>query len=126
HVGYLICSAGSCENGFRASDSSLNVIGGTSGGTPVFAGIVALINQRMNARQGNVNPGLYTVAAVAPHAFYYVANGAHWMPCRSGSTGCSRGVIGYTAGRGYDLASGLGSIDAFKLVTTWPLVLSPR
>src|SRR5690349_9329645 len=45
-VGYLTCSGGSCVNGYRQSDNTLNVVGGTSAGTPVFAGIVALINQQ--------------------------------------------------------------------------------
>jgi len=126
HVGYLICSAGSCVNGFRASDDSLTVIGGTSVGAPVFAGIIALLDQKLNSAQGNVNPGLYVVASAAPGAFHDIVHGANWLPCQPGSPGCSHGVIGYTATRGYDLATGLGSIDVFKLLTAWPSLLSPR
>jgi len=126
HVGYLICSAGSCVNGFRASDDSLTVIGGTSVGAPVFAGIVALLNQKVNSAQGNVNPGLYMIASTVPNTFHDIANGANWLPCQAGSPGCSNGVIGYTAARGYDLATGLGSVDVFKLLTAWPSLFSPR
>ncbi|MFI5317842.1 MAG: protease pro-enzyme activation domain-containing protein, partial [Myxococcota bacterium] len=32
--GYLICSEGSCVNGFRAADQTLNVVGGTSAAAP--------------------------------------------------------------------------------------------
>jgi subtilase family serine protease len=126
HVGYLICSAGNCVNGFRASDDSLTVIGGTSVGAPVFAGIVALLNQQLNSAQGNVNPGLYVIASTVPGTFHDIVNGANWLPCQSGSPGCSFGVIGYTATRGYDLATGLGSVDVFKLLTAWPSLVSPR
>src|SRR5262249_23591811 len=52
HDGYLICSQGSCVNGFRAADNSLTVVGGTSAATPAFAGIVALLNQKRGGRQG--------------------------------------------------------------------------
>lgn len=75
HDGYLICSGGSCVNGFRFSDGSLNIAGGTSVGTPVFAGIVVLINQMMNSRQGNVNPALYQLYGLAPDAFHDITEG---------------------------------------------------
>ena len=34
---------------------------------------------------------------------------------------CVEGFVGYHAGPGYDLATGLGSIDAYNLVTQWTL-----
>jgi len=80
----------------------------------------------VNSAQGNVNPGLYIIASTVPNTFHDIANGANWLPCQSGSPGCSNGVIGYTAARGYDLATGLGSVDVFKLLTAWPSLLSPR
>jgi len=126
HAGYLICSAGSCVNGFRASDDSLTVIGGTSVGAPVFAGIIALLDQKVNSAQGNVNPGLYVIASAVPAAFHDIVNGANWLPCQAGSPGCAFGVIGYTTARGYDLATGLGSIDVFKLLTAWSSLFAPR
>jgi len=118
--GYLICSLGSCTNGFRASDSSLFVVSGTSVPTPIFAGIVALINQRMGRPQGNVNPGLYKLAQTVPDAFHDITTGGNWMPCQTGSVNCAHGgLLGYGASRGYDLATGLGSIDGFRLVSGW-------
>ncbi len=120
--GYLICSTGSCVNGFRASDSTLFAVSGTSVPTPIFAGIVALINQRMGTPQGNVNPGLYKLAQTVPETFHDVTSGGNWMPCQTGTVNCPHGgFIGYSAGRGYDLATGLGSIDVFRLVSGWPL-----
>lgn len=120
--GYLICSGGSCVNGFRASDSTLFVVSGTSATTQEFAGIVALLNQRMGTPQGNVNTGMYKLAQTAPTAFHDITTGGNWMPCKAGSLNCpGGGLIGYSAGRGYDLVTGIGSIDAFKLVTEWPM-----
>jgi subtilase family serine protease len=123
HDGYLICSGGSCVNGFRFADGILNVAGGTSVGTPAFAGIVVLINQMMNSRQGNVNPALYQLYGLAPDAFHDITEGGNEVPCLAGSRDCqSSGFLGYPASPGYDLATGLGSIDAFKLLTAWPAV----
>jgi subtilase family serine protease len=118
--GYLICSQGSCVNGYRAADSTLTVVGGTSAGTPAFAGIVALLNQLTGTRQGNVNPRLYQLAAASSDAFHDIASGNNMVPCTAGSTGCPNGgQIGYSATAGYDLATGLGSIDAYRFAMEW-------
>ena len=117
---YLICSQGSCVNGYRAVDSTLTVVGGTSAGTPAFAGVVALLNQLTGTRQGNVNPRLYQLAATSSDAFHDITSGDNKVPCTAGSTGCPNGgQIGYSAAAGYDLATGLGSIDAYRLAMEW-------
>jgi subtilase family serine protease len=125
HVGYLVCSLGSCVSGFRATDGTLNVAGGTSAAAPTFAGIVALLNQAANSRQGNVNPGLYRLASIAPAVFHDIDSGGNQVPCRLGTTNCPNGgTIGYTAAAGYDLATGLGSIDALGLIASWPMAVT--
>ena len=45
--------------------------------------------------------------------------GDNIVPCGQGSIDCLTGSIGYKAGPGYDMATGLGSIDANALVTQW-------
>jgi len=121
HDGYLICSQGSCVNGYRSSSGSLTVVGGTSVAAPSFAGIVALLNQKLGTRQGNINSILYNLAATAPTAFHDITGGGNQVPCQAGSTGCpSTGTIGYSAGPGYDQATGLGSVDVGTLITVWP------
>ncbi len=121
HDGFLICSQGSCVNGYRAADSSLTVFGGTSASVPVFAGLVALINQKIGTPQGNVNPMLYSLAANAPYVIHDVTSGDNRVPCTSGTKDCPSGTssIGFSAGVGYDLVTGLGSVDAFSLATEW-------
>ena len=132
HDPYLICSssraqsisgAQDCVSGFRASDQTVDVIGGTSAPTPAFAGIVALINQKTGSAQGNINPVLYTLAAAASDAFHDITTGNNREPCQIGTPDCpDGGDIGFAAGPGYDQATGLGSIDAFNLVTQWASV----
>ena len=124
HDSTLICSLGSCVNGFRASDGSLNVVGGTSVGAPAFAGIVAILNQATQSNGlTNINPTLYALAVSHPAAFHDITTGNNIVPCTSGSTGCPASApfqIGFNAGTGYDLVTGLGSVDANVLATNWP------
>ena len=113
HDGIIICSQGSCQTGYRRnSDQTFTVIGGTSAAAPAFAGIAALANQRLGARQGNLNPQIYSLAATAPWAFTDVTKGDNKVPCQIGTADCSSSPIGYQAAAGYDLATGWGSVDA--------------
>jgi len=135
HDGYLICDekfdsstntfSPTCVSPFGFRDSAagnLAVVGGTSVGPPIMASIVALINQFTNhaTGSGNINPVLYPLAASLPAAFHDVTTGNNQVPF---SPPCVLSTqIGYTATAGYDLATGLGSIDAFALVTNWSSV----
>jgi subtilase family serine protease len=89
------------------------VCGGTSAASPSFAGLMALVVQSAGARQGNANTAFYSLAnnqkAGGAAVFHDVAAGNNSVP----------GVTGYTAAAGYDLASGLGSVDANVLVIHW-------
>lgn len=102
------------------------VSGGTSAAAPVFAGILALLNQYLVSKGiqaqpglGNVNPTLYALAAAGGGAFHDIAVGNNVVPCNTGTLNCSTGTLGFHAGAGYDLASGLGSVDAAMLVKLW-------
>lgn len=120
HDGYLICSQGGCVNGFRKMDQTLTVIGGTSAASPVFAGIVTLMNQKLGMRLGNINTNLYSLAASAPSVFHDITTGNNMVPCQAGTTDCPNGgMIGYSAGAGYDFVTGLGSIDVGALIGAW-------
>jgi subtilase family serine protease len=120
HDGYLICSRSSCVDGFRRSDGTLNIIGGTSAAAPTFAGVVALLVRQTNQPQGNVNPILYGLAATTPNAFHDITMGDNMVPCTQGSKDCpGSGMIGFSAGPGYDLTTGLGSVDVGALAAAW-------
>jgi subtilase family serine protease len=128
--GYVFCtqlselgiagSGSSCADGIAdAVDTNFSLIGGTSVSAPVFAGMVALLNQYTATTQGNINPSLYQLAATAPSAFHDVTSSDNKVACEAGTLAgqptailCpSTGVIGYAAAAGYDLATGLGSLD---------------
>jgi uncharacterized protein (TIGR03437 family) len=92
--------------------------GGTSAATPVFAGIIALLNQyERSGGQGNINPNLYRLAQT--NIFHDITTGSNVVPCVAATPNCVNGSFGYYAGIGYDLVTGLGSVDAYNLVTEW-------
>jgi len=131
HDGYLIFTSDSsaCGSTRRASATMCQAIfGGTSVGAPLFAGLTALLNQSVLASRlqtnpglGNLNPTLYALARSAPNAFHDVTTGDNiiTVTCRAGQRNCTPGPVGYTAGTGYDLVTGLGSVDAGALFTAW-------
>jgi len=98
-----------------------------------MAAIMALIDQKYG-RQGQADYTLYALAQQKPSAFHDITMVGNNVPCVEDngvfSPNCgpnTGGVIdpgfptlsGYVATTGYDLASGLGSIDANVLVTNW-------
>jgi len=113
HDGYLVYTGG-----------SLQIYGGTSVTAPSFAGLTALLNQSLGSNGvGNINPNLY---ALAPSGwgsgmFHDITTGNNvvTVTCPKRTPNCGTTPQGYSAGVGYDQATGLGSVDAFVLVTGW-------
>ncbi len=108
------------------SRGSLIGVGGTSAAAPAFAGLVALLNQALVANQtvaqpglGNINPTLYRMAQASKDAFHDITGGDNFVPCVQGSPDCVNGSLGYAGAAGYDMATGLGSVDAAKLIAAW-------
>jgi len=129
HDPYLFCSSdvgsqgvnGPCTNGFLNSSSATTLAGGTSFSAPIFAGILALINQKQNSNgQGLINTILYQLAAnssVYASAFHDITSGNN--DCTAGSGFCLS-TDGFSANAGYDAVTGLGTIDANNLAAAWP------
>ncbi len=134
HDPYLLCTSdtsnwtsgqsASCDLGFRDSASNvLTAAGGTSFATPVFAGMVALINQKQNysTGQGLLNTELYKLASNAAtygSVFHDITTGTN--ACLASSGLCSAaGESAYAAKTGYDQATGLGSFDTNALAGAW-------
>jgi hypothetical protein len=90
--------------------------------------MVAILNQEKGytAGQGLLNPTLYTLAANSTSyasGFHDVTTGNNACPSSLGANYCSGAAeTDYSAGAGYDLATGLGSIDLANLAaaTGWP------
>ena len=118
HDGTFYCVSGSCSSGF----STNRVVGGTSVAAPSFAGILALVEQKINSRIGNAGPVLYALAASPYNANVYhdITSGNNNSPCFAGTNNCpSGGSIGYSAGVGYDQATGWGSVNVTNLAAYW-------
>jgi hypothetical protein len=111
---------------FLLMDGELVIVGGTSAGAPLFAGMVALLNQYVVSNNvqdrpglGNVNPRLYQLAQTATGVFHDIAVGDNIVPCKAGTPDCTDGAYGYKTGPGYDQVTGLGSIDISNLAEKW-------
>ncbi len=120
HYPYIMYSGGSTLH-----------VGGTSVSSPAFAGIVALLNHYLVANGtlaqpglGNINPELYRLAQATTDVFHDIRNGDNFVPCEQSSPACSASGMGFAAGPGYDLATGLGSVDAGHLVAEWKSALT--
>jgi pseudomonalisin len=100
HDGYMIV-----ENG------TYWVISGTSAASPSFAGLMALVVQaKRGGGQGNANPSLYALSNASRSSFHATPSGNNSVP----------GQTGFTAsGAQYNLATGLGSVDASALAGAW-------
>jgi len=92
--------------------------GGTSLGAPMFAGIAALINQNQGGRIGNADWGLYQLGPNQNNST---------VGLRDVTSGDNHfnGVAGFSAGPGYDQATGWGTPDIDQLVAAWKSAVKP-
>jgi len=101
--------------------------GGTSVASPAFAGIMSLVNQKTGTPQGVPGFALYKLVTKQANAFHDIPSGSSIATaCYAGTPNCTAssgdyyGILsGYNTGTGYDLATGLGSVDANNLVSNW-------
>jgi subtilase family serine protease len=87
---------------------------GTSEATPLFAGIVALADQVAGHPLGLINPDLYQLSAEHARGIVDVTSGYNTVSFSQG--GREHIVPGFHAGPGYNLASGVGTINALYFV----------
>ncbi len=154
---YIICEADFSPFGptpgynepCSLTDLHFVTLGGTSASAPAFAGMMALVDEKTNSRQGNANYALYNLAAQSGAScdasqqtsggptsciFHDITKGNNSVPCGAGTPNCGTapadgyGILvdpqnatspAWTTTSGYDLATGLGSVDAFNLVNAW-------
>ncbi len=114
-----------------------SAFGGTSVSTPIAAGMAVLLNQYIGSGVGPINQQLYTLIYKNSFSvFHDVISGTNSVtggtsdnvvPCAAGTPSfeptvlrCpSGGTMGYAAGAGYDLVTGLGSLDIDGFVRAW-------
>jgi len=148
HDGFLLCYDGSCQYTVNPDGSfsltQASVIGGTSASAPSMAGVLALVEQKNGQYQGLANYKFYALANAqtgncnsssltnptqpSTCVFNDVTQGSNSMTCIGTSPGCTVAIAGtttykqlsgYAAGAGYDLATGLGSVNVANLVSAW-------
>jgi trimeric autotransporter adhesin len=135
YVYYPICaSPGDCLNTNSAGAVYVTSVGGTSAASPSMAAIQALVDQATKSRQGQADYVYYALAgkAGAAAAFRDIKVGGNEVPCYAGTSNCALGTSGssagwfaesgYSAGVGYDQASGLGTVDVANLIQEWTTI----
>jgi kumamolisin len=98
-----VCGDADPNSGYNVFvDGSTIVVGGTSAVAPLWAGLIALLNQQLGVSAGFLNPKLYamTTSPSAPAPLHDIT---------SGSNGA------YSAGVGWDAVTGLGRPDGTLL-----------
>jgi hypothetical protein len=132
HDGYLICVEGTCQTSTSNGQTMLEnafIVGGTSAATPAMAGIMALIEQKIGAYQGLINFNLYKLAAAdklpACNSSHLLnpqsPNSCNFYDTTAGNNNVP-GQVGFNAGVGFDLTTGLGSVNAENLLNAWSTI----
>lgn len=142
---YLVCvsAAGSCTYSATAENTDQE-IGGTSAASPAMAGVMALINQKAGGPWGSPNAELYSLAAKQNYSScsaetVTTSSGCYFNDidketnaqacdfsdnspnCAIIHSGDELGVLpGFPGTLGYDLATGLGSLNVANIVNVWP------
>jgi len=99
---------------YRGAPAGWSASCGTSEATPLFAGIVALADQLAGHSLGLINPALYQLSAEHAPGIIDVTSGSNTVSFGQG--GRKDTVRGFAARKGYDLASGVGTVNAEYLV----------
>jgi hypothetical protein len=135
HDPYILCLEGSCEPNSQG-EIFVYFISGTSASAPSFAGIMALIDQAggeaADSRQGVANYILYRLAsAESGYPSSCDGSNASALPasnCIFNDVTVGNNVVPgevgneYQAGVGYDMTTGLGSVNVANLVNQWGTV----
>ncbi len=94
------------------------LFGGTSAGTPQWAAITAIADQKAGHGLGFINRALYQIGQARSHysaSFHDVTSGDNSAP----------GVLGFSSGSGWDAPTGLGSPRTDQLVDYLIQFVSP-
>jgi subtilase family serine protease len=115
-----IAMSGACSGlvvtyqSFAPGPAGWYVVCGTSEASPLFAGIVALADQVAHHSLGLINPALYALSAEHAPGLVDVTKGNNTVAFTQ--NGKLYTVKGFSAGPGYDLASGVGTVNAALFV----------
>jgi subtilase family serine protease len=111
------------NNGNNNSNNPFDDNSGTSAAAPLWAGFMALVNQQLAANgepsAGFINPALYAIAARTNYIAYF-------HDVTSGSNTWASSPNLFYATNGYDLCTGLGTMNGTNLINalTVPLTIN--
>ena len=95
-----VCGDADPDTGYTVRvDGEATTVGGTSAVAPLWAGLVALLNQALGHPVGFLQPFLYSAAGTA--TFHDIVTGSNGA---------------YSAAQGWDACTGLGSPDGSALL----------
>lgn len=141
HDATFFCSEGVCELNQSGGLVDAGLVGGTSVAAPSMAGIQALIDQANGGRQGMPGYIYYTLAAnqntancnssgppaLGSNCAFQDTTLGNNLICGLSGSSCTAALtqakIGFNAATGYDMATGLGSPNAYNLATQWSSVV---
>jgi subtilase family serine protease len=114
-----IAMSGACDGAVDVYQGFPGQVGwfptcGTSEATPLFAGMVSLADQVAGHPLGLINPALYEMSAAKAPGIVDITAGNNTVSYQTANH--QQTVNGFVAIPGYDLASGVGTVDAASFV----------
>jgi len=94
--------------------NTFSLVGGTSEATPLFAGVVAIADQIAGHPLGQINPLMYRSSLKPNSGIVDVTQGNNTLTFFNEEEEPFLTIPGYEAGPGYDMASGLGTVNAVQ------------
>jgi subtilase family serine protease len=101
---------------FQPGDAGWSLTCGTSEATPEFAAVVALADQVAGHPLGLINPALYALGATSAPGIVDVTSGNNTVSFYQSAATKPVTVKGYPARKGYDLVTGVGTVNAQQFV----------
>ncbi len=110
--GVLVLTGYKTEVEGEPAPNTISIVGGTSEATPLFSGIVALADQIAGHPLGDINQKLYELESNPQSGIVDVTEGNNSEIIEE--EGIPPFVVkGYEARKGYDMASGLGTVNGY-------------
>ena len=99
---------------FTGAPGTWRLAAGTSVATPYFAGLIAIADQALHTRLGLINPLLYRLERARAAGLVAVTQGSNTVHFIQNGKNIT--VPGYQARAGYNLVTGVGTIDAARFI----------